>query len=105
MKGFGRVSNAAISVFGLALALSGCGVRVGVSAMTSVPKDAAATCAKYCSDIGMGLDAVVIMGAVGCVCRPAKAASEADHAGAAAAGGIAAMLLAEEAQKQQQQQK
>lgn len=92
----------AISLIALGLPLAGCAAQVGASGMVSVPKDAPATCSGYCSDMGMSLEAVVVMASnVGCVCEPrGKGASE-GH-GAATAGGMAAIIVQEEQQRQQQ---
>lgn len=84
--------------------LVGCNAMVGTGGMTSVPKDAASTCASHCQSIGLSLDSVVIMANnVGCVCRGSNA-SERSSKGATA-GGMAALLVAEQQQQQQQQQR
>ena len=83
---------------------SGCTAAVGTAGMTSVPKDAASTCATHCASIGMSLDSVVIMANnVGCVCRGGKSAGGRDD-GATTAGGMAALIVEEQQQQQQQQQ-
>jgi hypothetical protein len=87
----------------LLAASSGCTAAVGTAGMTSVPRDAASTCATHCSSIGMSLDSVVIMANnVGCVCRGGRSAAASD--GATTAGGMAALIVAEQQRQQQQQQ-
>ncbi|HMG20602.1 MAG TPA: hypothetical protein VK607_04765 [Kofleriaceae bacterium] len=72
---------------------SGCAATVGTGGAFYVPKDAASTCSSHCSEIGLGLNSVVIMANnVGCVCSPAAGAP----GGGVSGGGMAALLMAEE---------
>jgi hypothetical protein len=80
--------------------VSACVAGVG-SPMASIPFDAAGRCADYCSKMGFGLGAVVVMANnVGCVCTPMNhTASLASLEGGSAAAGLVTVL----AQEQQQQ--
>jgi hypothetical protein len=84
----------------LATLASACVAGVG-SPMASIPFDAAGRCAEYCSKMGFGLGAVVVMANnVGCVCTPmGHTASLASLEGGSAAAGLVTLL----AQQQQQQ--
>jgi hypothetical protein len=72
------------------------------------PKDSAPRCASICRDLGLELDAVVVMANnVGCVCAPmmpesAPAPTPAMRGGSTA-GGMAAILLHEEKDRQQRE--
>jgi hypothetical protein len=85
----------------IAAIVSGCVAGVG-SPMASVPFDSAGRCGEYCSKMGLGLGAVVVMAnTVGCVCTPlGRPAGSAAIEGAGAAAGMATLL----AQQQEQQQ-
>jgi hypothetical protein len=79
----------------------GCAATVGTGGGVYVPKDAAASCASSCQEIGLGLDSVVIMANnVGCVCSAAPRTAE---NGAQAGGGMAALLMRQQQQHQRQQ--
>jgi hypothetical protein len=86
----------------LATLVSACVAGVG-SPMASIPFDAAGRCAEYCSKMGFGLGAVVVMANnVGCVCTPVShggTASLAAVEGGAAGAGVVT-LLAQEQQRQ-----
>ena len=72
---------------------SACAATVGTGGAIYVPKDAAATCASHCQEIGLSLNSVVIMASnVGCVCSAAPN----PPGGAASGGGMAALLMAEQ---------
>jgi hypothetical protein len=45
----------------LAASTAGCMAQVGAAATAGVPRDAATTCASYCTDMQMTLSAVVVM--------------------------------------------
>lgn len=93
-----------------ALLATSCATPVGAGPFGHVPFDASATCAGYCSKMGLTLGAVVVMaGNVGCVCTPVNGGgSSAQKVAPAAAGGMVAILIqqqqAQAAQQQQQQQ-
>lgn len=92
----------AVSVMSFSALTVSCMAQVGAAATAGVPRDAATTCASYCTDMQMTLSAVVVMANnVGCVCNPTKTATMEDKA-AASAGGMAAILAAEEEQRQQE---
>jgi hypothetical protein len=75
-----------IAIVGATGCVGNATVGVGV---THVPKDAATTCKAHCNEVGLSLNAVVIMADnVGCVC---SAVPEPTASGAAA-GGMAAIL-------------
>jgi hypothetical protein len=75
------------------LLCSACPATVGTGGAIYVPKDAAATCASHCNEIGLALNSVVIMASnVGCVCSAAPGAS----GGGVSGGGMAALLMAEQ---------
>ena len=96
-----KTALVAVSLVALALPL-GCAAQVGVGGMVSVPRDAPTTCSGYCSDMGMSLEAVVVMASnVGCVCEPKAKSASAEH-GASTAGGMAALVVEEESRRQQQ---
>lgn len=79
-----------------------CQAQVGTASSVTVPKDAASTCARYCSEVGLSLDAVVIMASnVGCVCRAAPSSSAAAGNAGSTAGGMAALIVAEQSSHQQ----
>jgi hypothetical protein len=89
----GTMTKAIIWLF--MLSATGCAATVGTSGAIYVPRDAAATCAAHCHEVGLALSSVVIMANnVGCVC---SAAATADNG--AAAGGLAALMM----QQQQHQ--
>ena len=72
---------------------SACAATVGSGGMVYVPKDAAATCAGHCNEIGLPLNSVVIMANnVGCVCSAAPGAA----GGGVSAGGMAALLMVQQ---------
>jgi hypothetical protein len=91
-------------IFALALLLAGCEAHVGLSnSLTTLPKDAAATCGSYCGQMGLTLSSVVVMANnVGCVCSPKNATVS---TGGAAAGGMAAILIQEEEERERVQQR
>ena len=75
------------------LSCSACPATVGTGGAIYVPKDAAATCASHCNEIGLTLNSVVIMASnVGCVCSAAPGAP----GGGVSGGGMAALLMAEQ---------
>ncbi len=84
------------SIVLLALCVAGCAATVGTTGVAYVPKDAAATCTTYCTDVGMTLTSVVIMANnVGCVCGVNNAAPGTS----AAAGGMATLLMAQQSER------
>ena len=57
-------------------------------------------CTKRCGELGMGLDAVVlIQNSAGCVCRPGVAATGSQSGAAAVAAGAMIALATEEARR------
>jgi hypothetical protein len=77
----------------IGLLCCGCPATVGTNGAIYVPKDAAATCASHCNEIGLALNSVVIMASnVGCVCSAAPGAP----GGGVSGGGMAALLMAEQ---------
>lgn len=76
------------------LCSAACAASVGTTGAVYVPKDAATTCGGYCQEIGLSLDAVVIMANnVGCVCGKTQGAP------GSSAGGMAALLMQQEEEK------
>jgi hypothetical protein len=93
-----------LSAVVLALLVASCMTPVGAGPLGHVPLDAPATCSDYCSKMGLGLGAVVVMaGNVGCVCTPmGHGGSAARETAPAAAGGMVAILIQQQQQRQQQ---
>ena len=84
--------------------VSGCVAGVG-SPMASVPFDTAGRCSEYCSKIGMGLGAVVVMANnIGCVCTPLGRPGSAAIEGGPAAAGMVTLLAQQQATMAAQQQ-
>ena len=81
------------------MATAACPAPVGVQS-GRLPADSAGQCAAQCNEIGLALDAVVVMANnVGCVCRPAAqfappTAGQPSARAASSAGGLTAVLLA-----------
>jgi hypothetical protein len=102
MKLRSRIPVVALLVF-VTFVLTSCMAGVGAGPM-GVPFDAPQKCSDYCTKMGMGLGAVVVMANnVGCVCTPNGRASSAEMQGGSAAGGMAAILLQQQQQAAQQQ--
>lgn len=94
-----------VTLFALvALLLTSCMAGVGAGPW-GVPFDAPQKCSEYCTKMGLGLGAIVVMANnVGCVCTPNGRAASAEMQGGAAAGGMAALMLQQQQQQAAQQQ-
>jgi hypothetical protein len=90
------------------LLAAGCSqtATVGTSRWVTTPKDSATKCTSICRDLGLGLDAVVVMAStVGCVCTAPAAAPAAPTTSArrsTTAGGLAALMIQAEEQERRQ---
>ena len=109
-----RAASRRLLIAAAALLLAACArpATVGLNTKaTTIPADAATTCASYCTTMGLTLDSVVLMADnIGCVCSArakdgaAGAPGESGAPGATgapgttgAAGGMAALMLQEAA--------
>jgi hypothetical protein len=92
----------ALLVFAAALALGACTMQAPVGSFANVPLDAPAKCGGFCTKMGMGLGAVVVMANnVGCVCTPNGLKGGSAEESGAAAGGMTALLIQQQVQQQQ----
>jgi hypothetical protein len=99
MKLWSRIPGVVLFAF-VALLLTSCMAGVGAGPW-GVPFDAPQKCSEYCTKMGMGLGAVVVMAnQVGCVCTPSGRASSAELTGGATAGGMTAILIQQQQQAQ-----